>query len=237
MSSTPYGNDPKPSSTYEDYSQGYFAAPGNPVGSHTQGQYSQPSAASYAQPNYEQPAYAQPDPYGQPAHDQFLGYWQQNSQGIVPSVTFDSAPRPTVAMPQAVALWLKNWKNFTGRASRSEYWWVVLFQAMVGFVIMALLIILLIAIGVMTDGSNVGMGLAAVLVTSLGAIFGIATIVPTLAVTARRLHDTNQSGWMYLLSFIPYVGSFIVIYLLAQPSNPAGARFDDPNQPLRGTDS
>ena len=62
----------------------------------------------------------------------------------------------------------------------------------------------------------------------------LATFVPSLSLGVRRLHDTNQSGWLYLVSFIPYVGSIILIVLMAQASNPAGARFDDAAQPLYG---
>ena len=54
----------------------------------------------------------------------------------------------------------------------------------------------------------------------------LAILVPFLAISWRRLHDTNRSGGYYFLAFIPFVGPIILIVLLALPSNPAGARFD-----------
>jgi len=75
------------------------------------------------------------------------------------------------------------------------------------------------------------------LVWGLMALFGLVTVVPSIALGVRRLHDTNQSGWLHLVTFIPYVGSIILIVLLAQSSNPAGARFDDAAQPLYGPES
>ena len=59
----------------------------------------------------------------------------------------------------------------------------------------------------------------------VGAV-SLALIVPFLAITWRRLHDTNRSGGFYFLALIPLVGAIILIVLLALPSNSAGARFD-----------
>jgi len=68
-------------------------------------------------------------------------------------------------------------------------------------------------------------------------IVGLATIVPWLSLSARRLHDTNQSGWMYLVYLIPYAGPIVLLVLMAQASNPLGARFDDAAQPLYGPEN
>lgn len=51
-------------------------------------------------------------------------------------------------------------------------------------------------------------------------------VVPTVAVTVRRLHDAGYSGWLYPLTLIPYLGSFIVMIFCILPSSVAGARFD-----------
>lgn len=50
----------------------------------------------------------------------------------------------------------------------------------------------------------------------LGGIFSLATLIPALAVGARRLHDTNRSGWWQLLHFLPLIGSIILIVFFAQ---------------------
>jgi uncharacterized membrane protein YhaH (DUF805 family) len=246
VSSNPDGQLPQQPGSYEDYSKGYSRAP--------QPQYGQPSAPTYGQTNYEQPTYGQPDPYGQPTYGepytqqyaptpgygQAPGYGQQYSQGLAPyTAMYDSTPRPPVTMPQAVKLWLKNWKNFSGRASRSEYWWVALALGIVEAVLMVIMVAFVIVAAAVDNGSGSGnpFGVVFLLVWGLMALFGLATVVTSIALGVRRLHDTNQSGWLHLVTFIPYVGSIILIVLLAQSSNPAGARFDDAAQPLYGPES
>jgi uncharacterized membrane protein YhaH (DUF805 family) len=247
VSSNPYGQNPNQSGNYEDYSKGYSSAPQPPNGQQPPAPYSQPSAPGYGQPNYQQPTYGQPapDPYGQPSygqqpypqqqHGQAPGYGQQHAGGLAPyTAVYDTNPRPSVTMVQAVKLWLKNWKNFSGRASRGEYWWVYLALAIVmtAFTIVAMIVGL--GIAAASGGSDSAIGLALALIYGVMVIVGLATVVPSLSLGVRRLHDTNQSGWLCLVSLIPYVGSIILIVLMAQASNPAGARFDDAAQPLYG---
>jgi len=257
VSSNPYGQGPNQSGNYEDYSQGYSSAPPPPYGQQPSAPYSQPSAPGYGQPNYEQPTYGQPapDPYGQPSygqqpytqqpytqqqHGQAPGYGQQYAGGLAPyTAVYDTNPRPSVSMVQAVKLWLKNWKNFSGRASRSEYWWVALAMFILMSVVMTVLVVVVFAIAGVSGGSDSGMTLAMSIIFGVMGLIGLATFVPSLSLGIRRLHDTNQSGWMYLIGFIPipYVGSIIMIVLMAQASNPAGARFDDAAQPLYGPEN
>ncbi len=59
-------------------------------------------------------------------------------------------------------------------------------------------------------------------------IWDVATVVPTVALQTRRLHDTNRSGWWQLLILIPVVGAVVLIVMLASASDPAGARYDQP---------
>ncbi len=245
MSSDPYGSqDPSRSGSYEDYSQGYSPA-------------AQPPQPTYGQPPYTQPTYGQPtqDPYGQPTYSPEPtygqapytqpGYAQQQppaygqayqapAYGMAPySAAVDSNPRPSVAMPQAIKLWLKNWKNFTGRASRSEFWWaylgIILAEMAVGIVLVVIAVIIM----ALTNGSDAAVAISMLLYGVFG-LFALAMLVPTLSLGIRRLHDSNQSGWMWLLGLVPYVGGIVVLILMAQPSNPAGARFDDRAQPLFG---
>ncbi|MET3176661.1 UNVERIFIED_ORG: uncharacterized membrane protein YhaH (DUF805 family) [Arthrobacter sp. UYCu721] len=53
-------------------------------------------------------------------------------------------------------------------------------------------------------------------------------IVPSLALTVRRLHDVNQSGWLILLGLIPFLGAIALLVFVLLPSNPEGQRFDQP---------
>ena len=124
---------------------------------------------------------------------------------------------------EAVNSCLRKYGDFEGRAPRSEYWYWALFIALVmlaGFVAMAILDALL--------GERVGTAVIAVL-----AIFaGLGLIIPSLAVTVRRLHDTNSSGWWYLLSFLPYVGGLVLFVWCCIKGTDGQNRFgSDPLQP------
>jgi uncharacterized membrane protein YhaH (DUF805 family) len=237
VSSNPYGQGPQQPGNHEDYSQGYSGtpqpAPQVPYGQQPPAPTSQPSAPTYGQTNYEQPTYAQTPGYGQAP-----SYGQQYAQGLAPyTAAYDSNPRPSVTMIPAVKLWLKNWKNFTGRASRSEYWWVVLASAIVMTVLSMVLVVVMIALIAADNGSGALAGLGIALMYGVLGLVGLAAFVPSLSLGIRRLHDTNQTGWLYLLTFIPSVGGIILLVLMAQASNPAGARFDDAAQPLYGPES
>ena len=83
--------------------------------------------------------------------------------------------------------------DFNGRASRSEYWWFALFIFVVS--------VLLRAVSV-----------------NLSALFSLAVLLPAIAAAARRLHDTNRSGWWQLIAFIPVIGTIVLIVFLAQES-------------------
>ncbi|MGP9694559.1 DUF805 domain-containing protein [Brachybacterium sp. AOP25-B2-12] len=60
----------------------------------------------------------------------------------------------------------------------------------------------------------------------MGLIIGVATIIPTFALTVRRLHDANFSGLFLLLGFVPFIGGLIVTILLLMPDREEGSRFD-----------
>lgn len=100
---------------------------------------------------------------------------------------------------------LKNYVNFSGRATRKEYW---LFQ-LIQFVIMFVLLIV---------DSAISGGL-------LFGLYGLATFLPSLGICVRRLHDTGRSGWWTLISFIPFVGPIVLIIFLCLDSQ-TGNAFD-----------
>ena len=94
-----------------------------------------------------------------------------------------------------------NYANFNGRARRKEYWMFTLFFMLF---LLASIFVFGALIGIL--GDNTGTTLGGIIVAAL--YFG--HLVPALAVTVRRLHDTGKSGWMYLLVIIPYIGSLII---------------------------
>ncbi len=99
---------------------------------------------------------------------------------------------------QATASCFKKYAEFNGRAQRSEYWYFVLFCVGVGFGMGALDIMLFPAY---ENGP-------------LGTVFSLATIIPSLAVGARRLHDIGKSAW-WLLLWLAIVVGWIVLILWA----------------------
>jgi len=54
----------------------------------------------------------------------------------------------------------------------------------------------------------------------------IATGIPSIALTARRLHDTNRSGWWQLIGFVPFVGWALLLVWCARATDPLGSRYD-----------
>ncbi|MFK0004243.1 DUF805 domain-containing protein [Paenarthrobacter sp. NPDC090520] len=137
------------------------------------------------------------------------------------------APYYGAPIGAAVQRFFKKYTAFTGRASRSEYWWWALVAAVVGFVLNLLTTILGAAGATVSNGTSVP-GPGAVVGFILIAVWGLATIVPSIALTVRRLHDGNFSGWLVLLVLVPFLGALAVLVLTLLPSNPAGQRFDVP---------
>jgi uncharacterized membrane protein YhaH (DUF805 family) len=114
---------------------------------------------------------------------------------------------------EAVKRFWKKYAVFAGRASRSEYWWWALVSAIVSGILNAA--------GSTTDGRTTTSA-------ALSGLWFIATVVPSLALGARRLHDADMSGWLLLLALIPVLGWIALLVLLVLPPNPAGQRFDLP---------
>ncbi|MGN6425395.1 MAG: DUF805 domain-containing protein [Leifsonia sp.] len=123
----------------------------------------------------------------------------------------------------AFARFWRKYADFHGRASRSEYWWWVLFSGAVGIAIEAIYVPSLLA---RPRGGGFHLDAGIVVAAVLALAWGLATIVPTLALVWRRLHDANLSGAFWLLSFVPLVGWIAVLVLTLLPADPAGARFD-----------
>jgi uncharacterized membrane protein YhaH (DUF805 family) len=104
---------------------------------------------------------------------------------------------------------IKNkYAQFDGRARREEYWMYFLFY-------------ILIYIGIGIVGYMIHM-------MFLDSIFSLALLIPSIAVTARRLHDINRSGWWQLIGIIPIIGWIIVIIWYATDSN-SGSNQYGPN--------
>ncbi|GAA2199539.1 DUF805 domain-containing protein [Sinomonas flava] len=129
--------------------------------------------------------------------------------GAVPPLELPYYGAPPV---EAVKRVFQKYAVFSGRASRSEYWWWFLASGLASAVLNS--------IGpTVVNGQPTG-------TSGLGGLWFLATVVPGLAVAARRLHDVNLSGWLLLLALIPVLGWIPLVVMLAQPENPGGQRFD-----------
>lgn len=118
---------------------------------------------------------------------------------------------------------LKRYVDFDGRSPRIEYWlfhlfiWVVVCGLVIlGFALSDSLSVLMGEEAPLPgDEANPMIGLPLV----LAVLFYIATWLPSLAVTVRRLHDRDMSGWFYLINFVPYVGGLILFIFMVLPGN------------------
>jgi uncharacterized membrane protein YhaH (DUF805 family) len=153
-----------------------------------------------------------------------MATYQQSSapSGTVPlNLPYYGAP-----IGEAVKRFFSKYATFTGRASRSEYWW----WALVNFVVYTVFgIVSNLAGGGVTlaaDGTLVPPTGGAVLVGAIIGAYGLATLIPGLALAARRLHDGNFSALFILIALVPIVGGLILFIMMLLPSKPEGARFD-----------
>ncbi|MCX8731094.1 DUF805 domain-containing protein [Gilliamella sp. B2969] len=106
----------------------------------------------------------------------------------------------------------KNYANFSGRARRKEYWLFTLF--------VAIFYLVLIILASLSETMASAMSLIEV-------IFLLVILIPNIAVTVRRLHDTDKSGWWYLISFIPFVGGIVLLVFMCINSTPGSNQYGD----------
>jgi uncharacterized membrane protein YhaH (DUF805 family) len=155
--------------------------------------------------------------------------YQPYSSGTAQSSPPLNLPHYGIGFLDAIKRGFRKYATFKGRASRSEYWWWTLFT----FLTYLVLGLLTYAVGVATsrDGGRTPGTLAIPLIT-LFMVFFIGILVPTLALTVRRLHDAGYSGLLALLLLLPYLGSLIILIFALLPSSPAGAKYDSiPSSP------
>ena len=126
-------------------------------------------------------------------------------------------------MMEAVISVFSQYASFRGRARRSEYWYFMLFNFMVnlGFNMLA---------------SLFGDSLMGTVFIGISGIYGLAVMIPNLAVTWRRLHDIGKGGGWYFICLVPIVGSILLLVWTSRDSQPGDNRFGpNPKEPAYGS--
>lgn len=129
-------------------------------------------------------------------------------------------------MMDAVKSVYGNYAKFSGRARRSEFWWFVLFYMIVGMILSFIdsaLFGTTVESGSLADGDYSYSSQTDTPI--LSGIFYLATLIPYLAVSVRRLHDRNRRGWWLLIGFIPLIGIIVLIVWFATGGDKGGNRF------------
>ena len=137
---------------------------------------------------------------------QFTQNVEQQFQGVIKD--HDNKDEEAYGMVDWCIKCLKNYANFSGRARRKEYWFFVLGSIIVGFLL-----------GIIGGILRLG--------DTLGLLLNLALFVPSLAVAARRLHDTNRSGWWQLIS-LTIIGIIPLIIWLASETKPETNQWGKP---------
>ena len=128
-------------------------------------------------------------------------------------------------------LYLKCWKkyfDFSGRAGIAEFWTFILVNYAIIFVA---LFCAGLANGIAPSGESEQLSattIGSTFIAILCFLFGLATMIPSITVAIRRLHDTNKTGLLILLAFIPVVGVLILIFLYVLPSTPGENTYGPP---------
>jgi len=125
-----------------------------------------------------------------------------------------------VGFLEAYAAYWKNYTNFFDRTSCAGYWWVILMNLLIDI---ALVVTVLSLIGASASsghvsGNNHLTDSAIPLLTIIYSVWGLATIVPNLAICVRRLHDVGKSWAWILIACIPLIGWAILILFLTSGS-------------------
>jgi uncharacterized membrane protein YhaH (DUF805 family) len=107
---------------------------------------------------------------------------------------------------------LKKYAVFSGRARRKEYWFFTLFSTLISIA----LAIVDSVIG--TFSAEAGTGL-------LGGIYSLAVLIPGIAVSVRRLHDTDHSGWWLLIALAPCIGAIVLLVFMVTDSTPGDNQY------------
>ena len=164
-----------------------------------------------------------PNPY--PAGQAPYGAPQQFG---APALSPDIAPLPGAGFGEAVKRFFQRYAQFRGYASRSEYWWPWLLNAIISFVLSLFTVIpMLTAMNAAIEAAQNGelqtepvYSTGVLMMSGVSSLYSLAILLPSLSVLVRRLHDTGKSGAWFFIVFVPIVGPIWLLVLLASESRP-----------------
>lgn len=107
---------------------------------------------------------------------------------------------------------LKKYAVFTGRARRKEYWFFVLFNVIIAIA----LTVVDMSTGLYDEVYEVGL---------LSSLYSLAVLLPSIAVSVRRLHDIGRTGWWLLIAFIPLIGAIVLLVFAVLDSTPGDNQY------------
>ncbi len=163
--------------------------------------------------------------YADPSNPSQQRYWDGLQWGAVVAY---AAPADTFGFSESFRRAFKKYTTFQGRATLREFWWFVLAYVLVFGALYAAAFIALLSGGTTTTYDSLGDPVATPNTSGPGAVialvlfvaallFALATVLPYLSVTVRRLHDSGKSGWWYWISLVPFIGGIWLLILLASP--------------------
>jgi uncharacterized membrane protein YhaH (DUF805 family) len=118
---------------------------------------------------------------------------------------------------------LKQYVDFSGRARRKEYWMFTLFNVII-MVVLSAVDGLVFGSGSFAGNTDPGSVSASVNLGVLTTIYVLAVLLPSLAVSVRRLHDTDRSGWWLLILLVPLIGAIVFLVFMLLDSQPGENR-------------
>lgn len=128
---------------------------------------------------------------------------------------YGQPPVPPMSFGEAIQICIAKFATFSGRASRAEYWWwylfCVLFNACFGIV-----------------SAIFGDSILGHIILWIGYVASLAMLIPTLAVSWRRMHDIGKGGGWFFINCIPLVGTILWIIWCIKPGEPVPNRFGNP---------
>jgi uncharacterized membrane protein YhaH (DUF805 family) len=108
---------------------------------------------------------------------------------------------------------LKKYAVFDGRARRKEYWMFTLFNVLISMTL-GLIELKIGLTGLWKSGGG-----------PLSGLYTLAVLIPGIAVSVRRLHDTGRSGWWLLIALVPCIGGIVLLVFMIEDSQPGDNQY------------